>query len=588
MMRLTRAPARLIAYGLVVLSLLLLAYSQKFVEIPMSRIDYFFLNEVKPESSRTEELNLICILCQSSNIELGSDLTRQIRQASVMLKSAVMFSQKLLHFHILADNSNLYSRLVNMTLGWPEIYKRKLRFSMHPVWYPEGRDDMRVLFRECATERLFVPDIFPNIEKAIYLDTDLIFLRPVEHLWDEFNNFNQNQISAMSPCLYHYGSERNKIPFFGETGLNAGIMHMHLKRMRNMDGGWTNANLAMFEKYKDQISLADQDILNILFHFHPEKIYELPCHWNYRVWQCSQGENKCTSATDQGVSILHGNALTFVKFNHRETWGNPNIPGVNTRLVFLLGMVSDVAKQNSVKKEAMQYKDIVQGDFLDTYRNLSYKNVFGKLWVSNFCEQADFVVKTDDDMFVDLYATYFFTRQYLVSPEYNDNSFLLCPMWPPTRILRDKKRKWYVSYDEISKKEGGDLYPPYCSGYFYILNPGTSARLVVAAQTTKFLWIDDAWVTGYIAKKLKIKQLDIKLLLKRKMKDGLMIKSIQTPEIYHKDILATPNGRNLEISQTLNKHAYWCYIHQCFNNIYHPSTNISNTKDVIEDGVLSK
>jgi len=26
---------------------------------------------------------------------------------------------------------------------------------------------MRVLFRECATERLFVPDIFPNIEKEI-------------------------------------------------------------------------------------------------------------------------------------------------------------------------------------------------------------------------------------------------------------------------------------------------------------------------------------------------------------------------------------------------------------------------------------
>jgi len=28
------------------------------------------------------------------SIELGSDLTRQIRQASVMLKSAVMFSQE--------------------------------------------------------------------------------------------------------------------------------------------------------------------------------------------------------------------------------------------------------------------------------------------------------------------------------------------------------------------------------------------------------------------------------------------------------------------------------------------------------------
>ena len=50
---------------------------------------------------------------------------------------------------------------------------------------------------------------------------------------------------------------------------------------------------------------------------------------------------------------------------------------------------------------------------MDTYRNLSYKNVFGKLWVSNFCEQADFVVKTDDDMFIDLYATYFLTRHVM-------------------------------------------------------------------------------------------------------------------------------------------------------------------------------
>ncbi|XP_023348344.1 uncharacterized protein LOC111717058 [Eurytemora carolleeae] len=45
----------------------------------------------------------------------------------------------------------------------------------------------------------------------------------------------------------------------------------------------------------------------------------------------------------------------------RETWGNPNIPGVNTRLVFLLGMGPDANTQNSVMSEAMQYKDIVQG-----------------------------------------------------------------------------------------------------------------------------------------------------------------------------------------------------------------------------------
>ena len=40
---------------------------------------------------------------------------------------------------------------------------------------------------------------------------------------------------------------------------------------------------------------------------------------------------------------------------------------------------------------------------MDTYHNLSYKEIMGNLWISEFCEQAEFVVKTDDDQFIDLY-----------------------------------------------------------------------------------------------------------------------------------------------------------------------------------------
>ena len=54
-------------------------------------------------------------------------------------------------------------------------------------------------------------------------------------------------------------------------------------------------------------------------------------------------------------------------------------------------------------KENIQHGDIVQGNFFDSYRNLSYKATMGNLWVSEFCEQAEFVVKTDDDMFIDLF-----------------------------------------------------------------------------------------------------------------------------------------------------------------------------------------
>jgi lipopolysaccharide biosynthesis glycosyltransferase len=47
-------------------------------------------------------------------------------------------------------------------------------------------------------------------------------------------------------------------------------------------------NVEMWSVFQSRIKLADQDILNILFHYYPEKLYELPCEWNYRVWLCSE------------------------------------------------------------------------------------------------------------------------------------------------------------------------------------------------------------------------------------------------------------------------------------------------------------
>ena len=46
----------------------------------------------------------------------------------------------------------------------------------------QDRQDMRTMFRVCATERLFVPDIFPDMDRAIYIDTDLIFMRLVSFI----------------------------------------------------------------------------------------------------------------------------------------------------------------------------------------------------------------------------------------------------------------------------------------------------------------------------------------------------------------------------------------------------------------------
>ena len=71
--------------------------------------------------------------------------------------------------------------------------------------------------------------------------------------------------------------------------------------------------------------------------------------------------------------------------------------------MFCTGSTLDENIQRSLEEESQEYGDLVQGDFLDNYYNLSYKAIMGNLCVAEFCNQAEFLVKTDDDMFVDMY-----------------------------------------------------------------------------------------------------------------------------------------------------------------------------------------
>ena len=105
-------------------------------------------------------------------------------------------------------------------------------------------------------------------------------------------------------------------------------------------------------------------------------------------------------------NILYRNVI-------RTSWGSPSIPGVKTRLAFMLGYSTDKLYQDKIRNESLLHGDIVQGNFLDSYRNLTYKTVLGHMWVSSFCTQAEFVMKADDDIYLDLYGLYTVASRYI-------------------------------------------------------------------------------------------------------------------------------------------------------------------------------
>jgi UDP-xylose:glucoside alpha-1,3-xylosyltransferase len=53
------------------------------------------------------------------------------------------------------------------------------------------------LFKPCAAQRLFLPDILGDTARVLYVDKDTVFLRDPADLWDVFTQFDAHQLAAM-------------------------------------------------------------------------------------------------------------------------------------------------------------------------------------------------------------------------------------------------------------------------------------------------------------------------------------------------------------------------------------------------------
>jgi len=206
----------------------------------------------------------------------------------------------------------------------------------------------------------------------------------------------------------------------------------------------------------------------------------------------------------------------------RETWGR----GFH-RLLFMLGAVESRAAQAALEEENRTYRDLVQGSFLDSYRNLTYKHVMALKWTAYYCPGARYVLKTDDDVFVNSPAVLDFLSQDL-SP-WGARRLILCPTLTFGHVVRSLKSKWRVSPQEYP----GRMYPPYCAGWVVLYSPDVVFLLYREAQRTEYFWIEDVHVTGTLAARanltltpighLVLSRLTLKLLLNSAVKSSEMV-----------------------------------------------------------------
>uniref|UniRef100_A0A4W3IPZ7 Glucoside xylosyltransferase 1 n=1 Tax=Callorhinchus milii TaxID=7868 RepID=A0A4W3IPZ7_CALMI len=243
----------------------------------------------------------------------------RLEETLTMLKSAVLFRQKPLHFHIFAEDQ-LHDKFKGTLESWEIPFNQKFSYTIYPITFPtENVGVWKKLFKPCASQRLFLPLILKEVDSLLYVDTDILFLRPMDDIWAFLEEFNHTQIAAMAPeheePRIGWYNRFARHPYYGKTGVNSGVMLMNMTRIRkqyfknDMTAAqlkWEDLLLPLLKKYKLNITWGDQDLLNIVFHYNPESLFVFPCQWNYRPDHCMYGSN-CKEAEEEGIFILHGN-----------------------------------------------------------------------------------------------------------------------------------------------------------------------------------------------------------------------------------------------------------------------------------------
>ncbi|XP_064115244.1 glucoside xylosyltransferase 1-like [Macrobrachium nipponense] len=170
---------------------------------------------------------------------------------------------------------------------------------------------MRGLLRPCSSARLFLPESLWDIDAAVLVDTDTLFLRPPEELLREIYKFNESQAAGLAQTSVGYHHRR--IPFPKPRGVNTGVMVMNMTRLRALPAGWTGTTLQAFDDHKRKLTVtATNDIINIALGQNIEIYYELDCSWNYGPGACFKGSNTCPNSELTGVHLLHGTSAAFV------------------------------------------------------------------------------------------------------------------------------------------------------------------------------------------------------------------------------------------------------------------------------------
>lgn len=222
--------------------------------------------------------------------------------------------------------------------------------------------------------------------------------------------------------------------------------------------------------------------------------------------------SKICSQNETDLKLLIVVISSPINFNLRqairETWGQKSLQK-NFKVVFIVGS-SNSTIESRIASENKQHDDVICGKFLDSYNNLTLKTVSILDWVNSNCPNAKFILKADDDSFINVQNIF-----KVISIHENDKKSIYGRIgygWSP---FREPASKYYISYDEFPDPK----LPDFATGPAYMMTSDCVRILYEEVLKQNYLKLEDVLVTGIAARNVGITRVFLKEFTNEPNKD---------------------------------------------------------------------
>ncbi|KAM4663377.1 beta-1,3-galactosyltransferase 9 [Discoglossus pictus] len=171
----------------------------------------------------------------------------------------------------------------------------------------------------------------------------------------------------------------------------------------------------------------------------------------------------------------------------RHTWGNiTTFKDLAIITVFAIGRPILETTQAEIFNESQFHKDIIEGSFGDTFQNETLKAIMMMEWIVTFCPNARFVLKSDQQMYVNVISL----AEYLFSLDINSEDIYTGRVIHQGHPDRDPESLYFVPLWSYS----GTYYPDYCSGAAMVMSQDVARKIYIVSKDVPPLIPSDIFI----------------------------------------------------------------------------------------------